>query len=38
MGKVRKGTRITTKYITYYIELSNDFYLLAELSTNPSQA
>ena len=36
--KVRKGTRLTTTYNPYYIELSNTYSLLAELSANPSQA
>ena len=36
--KVRKGTRLTTKYNPYHIELSNSYSLLAEFSSNPSQA
>ena len=36
--KVCKGTRLTTKYNPYCIELINTYYFLAEFSANPSQA
>ena len=36
--KVRKGTRLTNKYDPYYIELSNAYYLLAELLANMRQS
>ena len=35
--KVRKGTRLTTKYNPYYIELSNAYSLLSKFSANPIQ-